>query len=121
MWIDRYLTVSDTLATVTQSPNWPRVFHQQENAGDEILHELLRAETERHAEDARARQQRRGVHAQLRQARQHHNHPNDDAMCKISQYWRTRNEITGRVVAWPTMTVLCIAFAAPALVRAAQI
>ncbi|ETN73262.1 hypothetical protein NECAME_18421, partial [Necator americanus] len=43
------------------------IFRQQEDAGDEVLHELLRAKAERHAEDTRARNQRRGVHAELRE------------------------------------------------------
>ena len=39
------------------------VFEQEEDAGDEVLHELLGAETDRDADDARAGQQRRNVDA----------------------------------------------------------
>ena len=62
-----------------------RVFHQQENAGDEILHQFLRAETERDAEDARARQQRPDVHAEFAQTGEH-DHQRDHAEERAAQH-----------------------------------
>ena len=50
------------------------VLQQQEHAGDDVLHQLLRAEADRHADDAGAGQQRGDVHADLAQ----HHQPGDD-------------------------------------------
>ena len=46
------------------------VLQQQEDAGDQVLHQLLRAEADRHADDAGAGQQRRDVDADLAQHHQ---------------------------------------------------
>ena len=40
-------------------------FQQQENAGDEVLHQLLRTEADGHADNPRAGQQRADIHADL--------------------------------------------------------
>src|SRR5690606_1253389 len=41
------------------------VFHQQEDSGDEVLHQLLRTEADRHTDDAGPGNQRGGVDTQL--------------------------------------------------------
>ncbi len=48
----------DRPETVTVVADLHGVLQQQENAGDEVLHQLLRAEADRHADDAGAGQQR---------------------------------------------------------------
>ena len=71
---DRFSTVPDRPDTVTDVADLHRVLQQQEDAGDQVAHQCLRAEADRHADDAGAGQQRADVHADLGQ----HHHAGDD-------------------------------------------
>ena len=58
------------LAEVDRVAHAVLVLQQHEQAGDQVLDQALRAEAERHADDAGAGQQRRQVEAELAQHQQ---------------------------------------------------
>ena len=75
----------DRPATLTSVADLDAVFQQQEQSGDQVLHQLLRAEADGDADDAGAGQQRRDVDADLAQRRQA-DHGDDQAQQRGAQH-----------------------------------